>query len=176
MKYYGKLWRHEKYFYIFFMIAYIFLTIVVCNVLKRYKDYISVSPYPLFTIYVIALEFLKNYSKNNEPARNFIRTLPIKQMHMFTFHSLLGVLVFLPSMFVYLVRVTDFEPLLKREIIWAMAITILFFIVVQITKQILKKEFLALAAAFCLYLCVMGKMWSILKSVWEYIHYELWPW
>lgn len=174
MKYYGKLWKHEKYFYIFFMIAYIFLTIAACNVLKRYKDYLSATPYPLFTVSVIALEFLKNYSKNNEPARNFIRTLPIKQMHMFIFHSFLGALVFLPSMLVYFVRVTNFEPLLKSEIIWAMAITILFFLVVQITKQILKKELLALAVAFCLYLLVMGKMWGILVSIWESIRYELW--
>lgn len=174
MKYYRKLWKHEKYFYIFFMIAYIFLTIVVCNVLKRYKDYVSASPYPLFTLYVLALEFLKNYSKNNEPARNFIRTLPIKQIHMFTFHSFFGALTFLPSMFVYLKRIIKFEPMLKNEILLAMIITILFFMAVQIAKAILKKEFLALAVTFCLYLCVMGKMWDILVNIWDYIRYRLW--
>ncbi|MBD5466232.1 MAG: hypothetical protein HDR22_10560 [Lachnospiraceae bacterium] len=174
MRYYRKLWKHEKYFYILFMIAYIFLTIAVCNALKRYKDDVSASPYPLFTLYVLALEFLKNYSKNNKPARNFIRTLPVKQMHMVTFHSFLGILVFLPSMFVYLVRIMDFEPLLKKEILLAMIVTIMFFIVVQIIKLILKKEFLALAVAFCLYLCAMGKMWSILVNVWDYIYYGLW--
>lgn len=174
MRYYRKLWKHEKYFYILFMIAYIFLTIAVCNVLKRYKDYLSASPYPLFTIYVLALEFLKNYSKNNEPARNFIRTLPVKQIHTFIFHSFLGVLTFLPSMFVYLVRVMNFEPMLEKEILLAMIITILFFMAVQIIKRILKKELLALAVAFCFYLCVMGKMWGILVSIWEYVRYRLW--
>lgn len=165
MKYYGKLWKHEKYFYIILMIAYVFFTVALCNLLMHYKEYIDNSmvdlPYLVFIGYVVILEFLKNYSKNNEPARNFIQTLPVKKVHIETFHYFFGLLTFLPSMLIYLKRITGFAAYLKREILFAMVISIVFFAVTQVVKLILKRELLALGISLFLYLCVMGQIGKI---------------
>lgn len=171
MKYYQKLWKHEKYFYMILMIVYLLVTLAVCNLTKQYKEYINGSPYPVFIGYVVVLEFLKNYSKSNEAARSFIKTLPVKKFHIETFHYVLGVLTFLPSMLLYLYRIRSFAPLLEKEIFAAMAAAILFFAAVQIVKLLLKKEILALILCMFLYLCTIGKLGSILANIGEFLYY-----
>lgn len=171
MKYYRKLWKHEKYFYIIVMAIFFLVTLAVCNLLKQYKEYIDPSPYGVFMGYVVALEILKNYSKNNEPARNFIRTLPVKKIHIETFHYCFGLLTFLPSMLLFFNRVTKLASAYQKEILEAMVLAILFFAVVQVAKLLLKKELLALAVVLFLYLCLDGTMQSILKGLWELLHY-----
>lgn len=171
MKYYKKLWKHEKYFYIIVMAIFFFITLAMCNLLKQYKDYIDPSPYPIFAGYVIALEILKNYSKNNEPARNFIKTLPVKKMHIETFHYCFGLLTFLPAMLLFFNKVTKFAPAFSKEILLAMVAATLFFIVVQALKLLLKKELLALGIAVFLYLCVNGTMVNLLENIWYEIYY-----
>lgn len=171
MKYYRKLWKHEKYFYIIVMAVFFLVTLAMANLLKKYKDYIDPSPYPVFIGYVVALEILKNYCRNNEPARNFIKTLPVKKIHMETFHYCFGLLTFLPSMLLFLNQVTKFAPAYHQEILVAMAVALLFFALVQMVKLLLKKELLALGIVLVLYLCVDGSMQSILEGLWDFIYY-----